>query len=200
METHEKRRMTVDLDELVTAFEHGFPDLSYYLDLETGEVAMVSAETRGELEEIDAELDNGEDLDAAAVAAAIRQRDGPEWMREALAEADRVERGHGARYVAVPRDETHEAYRDMADFIPTIADERLRERLADAIDGRGAFGRFKRVLSAHDDERERWYAFRDARQRDRIMAWLAHQGIVPVSGTPKSAGSRDARPPGSARA
>src|SRR5919199_5536889 len=65
-------------------------------------------------------------------------------MRDALEEADRVERGFGTRYVRVPRDETHEAYRDMEDFILTVGDERLRERLSDAIDGRGAFSRFKR--------------------------------------------------------
>lgn len=55
----------------------------------------------------------------------------------------------------------------MEDFIATVTDERLRERLADAIDerlrerladaidGRSAFGRFKRVLSNHDEERGR---------------------------------------------
>ena len=56
----------------------------------------------------------------------------------------------------------------------------LRERLSDAIDGRGTFGRFKRVLSAYDDERERWFAFKDARLRERIVAWLADEGIVPI--------------------
>ena len=185
MGTDEKRRVAVDLDELAGAFENGLPDLSFYLDVESGEVAMVSDDTRRELEEIYQELDNGEDLDDARVNEAIRQRDLPDWMHDALEEADRVERGFGTRYVAVPRDETHEAYRDMEDFILTVGDERLRERLSDAIDGRGAFGRFKRVLSAHDDERERWFAFRDARLRERIVAWLAEEGIVPIPRPPR---------------
>ena len=141
---------------------------------------MVSDDTRCELEEIYQELDNSEDLDHARVREAIRQRDVPDWMREVLAKADRVERGFGTRYVRVPRVETYEAYRDMEHFILTVGDERLRERLSDAIDGRGAFGRFKRVLSAYDDERERWFAFKDARLRERIVAWLADEGIVPI--------------------
>ena len=182
MGTHETRRVAVDLDELAGAFENGFPDLSFYLDVESGEVAMVSDDTRRELEEIYEELDNGEDLDDARVREAIRQRDVPDWIRDALEEADRVERGFGTRYVQVPRDETHEAYRDMEDFILTVGDERLRERLSDAIDGRGAFGRFKRVLSAYDNERERWFAFKDARLRERIVAWLADERIVPIPG------------------
>ena len=176
----ERRRLAVDLEELASAFENGFPDLSYYLDTATGAVAMVSDETRRELEEIYAELDTGEDLDDAAVAEAIRQRNVPDWQREALEEADRVERGFGTRYIAVPRDDSHDAYRDMEDFVASVTDERLRERLADALDGRGAFSRFKRVLSAHDEERERWFAFRDARLRDRIIAWLDEEGIEPI--------------------
>jgi Uncharacterised protein family (UPF0158) len=180
MGTHEKRRVAVDLDELAGAFENGFPDLSFYLDVESGEVAMVSDDTRCELEEIYQELDNGEDLNDARVSEAIRQRDVPDWMRDVLEEADRVERGFGTRYVRVPRDATHEAYRDMQDFILTLGDECLRERLSDAIDGRGAFGRFKRVLSTYDDERERWFAFRGARLQERIAAWLADEGIVPI--------------------
>ena len=176
----EKRRVAVDLDELAGAFENGFPDLSFYLDVESGEVVMVSDDTRCELEEIYQELGNGEDLDDARVSEAIRQRDVPDWMREVLEEADRVERGFGTRYVRVPQYETHEAYRDMEDFILTVGDERLRERLSNAIDGCGAFGRFKRVLSAYDDERERWFAFKDARLRERIVAWLADEGIVPI--------------------
>ena len=180
MDGSERRRLALDLEDVATAFENGFPDLSYYLDLETGAVAMVSDETRGELGQVYAELDTGEDLDDATVAKAIQQRDVPDWQREALAEADRVERGVGTRYVAIPRDDAHDAYRDMEDFILTVADRRLQERLSDAIDGRGAFGRFKRVLSDHDEERERWFAFRDARLRERVVAWLEDEGIEPL--------------------
>jgi len=180
MDGSERRRLAVDLEGVATAFENGFPDLSYYLDLETGAVAMVSDETRGELEEVYAELDTGEDLDDAAVDATIRQRDVPDWQREALAEANRVERGFGTRYVAIPRDDAHDAYRAMEDFIGTVDDERLRERLSDAIDGRGAFNRFKRVLSDHDEERDRWFTFWDARLRERVVVWLEDEGVEPL--------------------
>src|SRR5437763_4347138 len=138
MDTHEKRRVAVDLDDLAGAFENGFPDLSFYLDVEGGEVAMVSDDTRRELEEIYQELDNGEDLDDALVSEAIRQRDVPDWVRDALEEADRVERGFGTRYVRVTRDEPHGEYGDMEDFIHTIGDEGLRRRMCGAIDGSGS--------------------------------------------------------------
>src|SRR5579883_2543335 len=36
----ERQRLAVDLEELATAFENGFPELSYYLDLDSGAVVM----------------------------------------------------------------------------------------------------------------------------------------------------------------
>jgi len=66
----------------------------------------------------------------------------------------------------------------MEKFIRTVDDARLRERLAETIEGRGAFGRFRRVLSAHEEERARWGAFKDARLREQVVAWLAEEGIV----------------------
>lgn len=175
-----QRQMRVDLEELALAFANGSPELSYYLDRETGLVAMVSAETRQELEDVYGDLHGDADLDVATVAAATGQRVLPDWQRDALVEADQVERGIGTRFVAVPGDEAHAAYRDMEEFITTVADARLQERLADAIEGRGAFGRFRRVLSADEGAGARWVAFRDVRLRERIVVWLAEEGIVPL--------------------
>ena len=47
------------------------------------------------------------------------------------------------RYEVVPRTEAYEGYRDIEDFIATVQDERLFELLEVAIDGKGAFRRFK---------------------------------------------------------
>jgi uncharacterized membrane protein YkvA (DUF1232 family) len=69
------------------------------------------------------------------------------------------------------------AYRDMVDFIVTVADERLADRLHDAIRGRGAFRRFADTLRrAREDELTRWFEFKDERQRGRARAWLADVG------------------------
>jgi len=80
----------------------------------------------------------------------------------------------------VPRAESHEDYQDMGDFIATIRDERLQDRLWDAIRGRGAFRRFKDVLAYHPYERERWFEFKDDRVRQRVLDWLESEGIEPI--------------------
>ena len=53
-------------------------------------------------------------------------------------------------------------YQDMADFADGITDERAGRRLARAIQGKGAFRRFKDELhEEHPDLLPAWYAFRD---------------------------------------
>lgn len=70
------------------------------------------------------------------------------------------------------------AYGDMADFVDRVADARTRERLARAIKGRGAFRRFRDVLDELPEERQAWFAFRDARMERRALEWLAEHGDV----------------------
>ena len=72
----------------------------------------------------------------------------------------------------------------MAEFTATVGDATLRDRLEVALDGRGAFRRFKHVLLDAPDERERWFAFRRARLRDVARDWLAEQGIQSTTTPP----------------
>jgi hypothetical protein len=60
----------------------------------------------------------------------------------------------------------------MEDFIVTVADDEQADRLSIAITGRGAFRRFKDVLSRWPEEFERWHAFSDERKRGRARSWL----------------------------
>ena len=76
------------------------------------------------------------------------------------------------RYEQIPRAESHEGYKDMEDFIATIKDKHLAELLEVAINGRGAFRRFKDVLLRYPEERERWFQFKDERIEERARGWL----------------------------
>lgn len=76
------------------------------------------------------------------------------------------------RYESIPKAESSEGYADMDDFIATVEDEHLAELLKVAIDGKGAFRRFKDVLARYPEERERWFKFKDDRVRGRAMEWL----------------------------
>jgi Uncharacterised protein family (UPF0158) len=70
-------------------------------------------------------------------------------------------------------------YQDMADFAEAVTNERAGRRLARAIQGRGAFRRFKDELhEEHPDLLPAWYAFRDARARRRAVQWLADNSLI----------------------
>jgi len=76
------------------------------------------------------------------------------------------------RYERIPKAESHEGYQDMVDFIATVDSERLVELLEVAINGKGAFRRFKDVLLNYPEERERWFQFKDERMEERALEWL----------------------------
>ena len=84
------------------------------------------------------------------------------------------------RFLWVHSDGSRDGYRDMLLFIDTIEDADRADRLGIAVQGRGAFRRFKDVLGRWPDELERWYAFSDERQRGRARAWLADAGYRAV--------------------
>ena len=67
----------------------------------------------------------------------------------------------------------------MADFAERVSDERAGRRLTRAIQGKGAFRRFKDEL--HEEYPEllpAWHAFRDARARRRAVTWLADNSLI----------------------
>ncbi len=76
------------------------------------------------------------------------------------------------RYEQIPKAQSYEGYEDMKDFIATVEDEHLAELLEVAINGKGAFRRFKDVLLGYLEERERWFKFKDDRVRERALEWL----------------------------
>ncbi len=75
---------------------------------------------------------------------------------------------------------SHDGYRDMELFIASVEDPAIADRLEIAITGKGAFRRFKDVLSRWPEELERYYLLRNERQRGRARAWLAAAGYRPA--------------------
>jgi hypothetical protein len=83
-------------------------------------------------------------------------------------------------YMRVEPVSSREQYRWMERFIPMVDDPELRGRLSAAIDGKGAFRRFKDVLMSYGPERERWFAFRSERLRVFMEAWLSAHALRAV--------------------
>jgi predicted nucleotidyltransferase len=85
---------------------------------------------------------------------------------------------------------SREAYGDMEDFVERVRDPRARDLLARAIEGRGAFRRFKDALLEFPELRAAWFAFHDARMERRALEWLAATGLVDASAADRAIADR----------
>ena len=164
------RKLNVDWDALEIAFEDR-SETTYYLDLETGEVVSIA-------DEIWLEREKTEENDAVNVTDELPR---PDWIKEALREAARVEAGLGTRYIEIDKDDPQDAYRDMEAFIATVEADDLKEHLWRSIKGRGAFRYFRDALTVHPHEGNRWITFRNDRLRSRIGAWLESIDVEPMN-------------------
>jgi hypothetical protein len=84
-------------------------------------------------------------------------------------------------YLRVDPVSSREQYRWMERFIPMVDNTELRSRLHQAIDGKGAFRRFKDVLMAHAEEREKWFTYRSERLKTFMDAWLQAHSLRAIA-------------------
>lgn len=84
---------------------------------------------------------------------------------------------HPEDFILVEPCSSREQYRWMEYFVGTVEEPDLRQRLLIAIDGKGAFRRFKDVLLSFPIERERWFNYRSLWLRWHINKWLQRAEI-----------------------
>ncbi|MFF1254798.1 UPF0158 family protein [Pseudarthrobacter sp. NPDC058329] len=80
------------------------------------------------------------------------------------------------RRLRVDRTGSRDAWEDMAAFAERQHDQALRERLERAIEGKGAFSRFRDLVHG-ENLSEQWYTFSADRQMGRAREFLADNGI-----------------------
>ncbi|MHA7298779.1 UPF0158 family protein [Pseudarthrobacter sp. MDT3-1] len=101
------------------------------------------------------------------------------WLRDSLDEAEESEEDLEARgAILVEPIRPYEAYRDMESFIADVRDERAKDLLWRAIDGKGAFRRFRNTLAEFPELQTLWFSFHNRAMRRRAIEWLAESGVV----------------------
>lgn len=134
-----------------------FDEWNTYLNLRTGEVISV---TQGDLRA--AEEDEPYD-------------DLPDWQQEARELAIDIFENYDD-YEELPTKFDINEYDIMEDYCYSIENQKTRSLLLNAIQGRGAFRRFKDKIHELGIE-EKWYAYRDARLREIAIEWCEDHGI-----------------------
>lgn len=163
----------------------GDADLADQLDAQLGSgPAPMLRPLRVDLEELAGILEG----DPLSAGGRIDLTTGEVWPQAAVeyaletGEEDEDAADDPERWLPVHREGSREAYRDMESFIASVEDPGRAERLARAIDGRGAFRRFKDELARWPGELERWYGLSEERQRGRARSWLTAAGYRVLPG------------------
>ena len=81
------------------------------------------------------------------------------------------------RFISIPKRESGDEYEWMVEFTESLDDKSLKENLFIALDGRGAFRRFKNVLLNYPEKREEWFKFRDKKMKQEILEWCKENEI-----------------------
>jgi hypothetical protein len=154
---------------LIDSYEEG----GWYVNKRTGEVFFEFDEILEFVEEhLDELLDEDEDAIEQVLEAQAFGFGDPENIPELAADFDDLQ------YIE-PLD-THEQYEIMEEYADLEEDEKIRSLLYVALDGRGAFRRFKDALSAIGKLSD-YYDYRDHLVSEKAREWCEDNGIPAVT-------------------
>jgi hypothetical protein len=150
----------VKLKDIVDELEIQMDEYNKYFNKETGEIITVSTEELSIAEE----SEEGDDFS-----------DYPDWQRDSIRDAlDIIE--NWENYIELPDKWEIDEYRIMEEFCGSIKNDRISDALYSAIQGRGAFRRFKDAIHRYGVEDD-WYRFRKEALKNIAMEWCEENGI-----------------------
>lgn len=149
----------VKLDDLLEAMQLGGDMVEWVVDLQSGEVTMLIDDILCAAEDEDDDNNDTSMEDYLKVAKRYMER--PE------------------DFIVVPSDDFNE-YDLMMDFAEQQEDQHTREKLAIALQGKGAFRRFKDTVKylGLDDS---WYIRLNEAHKRFILAWVEDEGLELMS-------------------
>jgi hypothetical protein len=154
-----KKKVPVKLDDLVNEIEMQMDETFTYINTYTGEVITIMSE----------------EMRAAEDEEPLEKY--PDWQRENIEEAIKILEDEDDTYLDFTlRNEYHE-YEIIEEFISTISDDEVREELFDAIQGRGAFRRFKDGIIEHGVEKQ-WYEYKEKKLKKIVIEWCKEKDLA----------------------
>lgn len=83
-----------------------------------------------------------------------------------------------SRYRRIERIPSSQAYQWRAEFVENVVaprDERVASKLSSALNGKGAFSRFKHALYQSEEWVQAWYAWKQQRLAEALETWLQEE-------------------------
>ncbi|MDQ8739314.1 UPF0158 family protein [Paenibacillus sp. LHD-38] len=154
-----KKKAAVKLDDLINEIEIQVDETFTFINTQTGEVVTLSRD----------------EMRAAEDEEPLEKY--PDWQRENIEQAIKIiEDEHEVYLDFTLRNEYHE-YEIVEEFIGTLSEVEVREELFGAIQGRGAFRRFKDRIREHDVEKQ-WYEFKEKKIKELVIEWCEEKDLV----------------------
>ncbi|MDQ0897759.1 MULTISPECIES: UPF0158 family protein [unclassified Paenibacillus] len=154
-----KKKATVKLDDLINEIDIQMDETFTYINTHTGEVITLTRE----------EIRAAEDEEPLEKF--------PDWQRENIETAIKIIEDENDVYLDFTlRNEYHE-YEIIEEFIGTLSEDEVREELFGAIQGRGAFRRFKDGIIEHGVEKQ-WYEFKEKKLKELVIDWCEAKDLV----------------------
>lgn len=175
------KRLEVDFDEIQKAMEDVERDMfDYFLDLQNGEVITFSEEIVHEMKARLSDNEGDETENDVEYIEFDEEPEIPDWMADEMELVLEFLLDESGRYIRIPERDNRIAYQSMSDFIETVADRLLKKDLFSALNGKGAFRKFKTVLVGFPRERKRWHGYNAKAIRKESIEWLKSLGIEAV--------------------
>ena len=154
----------VKLSDILEALGFQSDEIRYYLDKTTGRVHALTSEETLAVEEDDP------------------IEDYPEWQRETVEIARRLDQGDDEGLIGLPTQWDIHEYEIMSDFCDSLPDGTVRDALYIAIQGAGAFRRFKDAVNTFgvaDD----WYKYRAEQFKAIAIDWCQTHDLPYIDDT-----------------
>ena len=148
--------IVVKLSDIIDGLESQMDDSSSFLNIETGEVILISDDEFRAVEE---------DKDINKF---------PEWQRKVIELAEKVMEEDS--YIKLPSKFDIHEYSIMEKFCLSLTDNRLSNIMYNSIKGSGAFRRFKDHLHRHGIA-DNWYEYRDEALKQIAIEWCERKGV-----------------------
>jgi hypothetical protein len=154
-----KRKVPVKLDDLVNEIEMQMDETFTYINTYTGEVITIMSE----------------EMRAAEDEEPLEKY--PDWQRENIEEAIKILEDEDDAYLYFTLRNEYQEYEIIEEFIGTLSDDEVREELFDAIQGRGAFRRFKDGIIEHGVEKQ-WYEYKEKKLKKIVIEWCKEKDLA----------------------
>jgi hypothetical protein len=153
-----KNNKPVKLVDLVSEIELQIDDTFTFINTKTGEVITLMREEIGAAED-EKPLENF-----------------PDWQRENIKKAISIIEDEDGVYVDFTLRNDYNEYDIVQDFIGTLVDEDIREKMIEAIQGRGAFRRFKDGIIEYGVDKH-WYKYKESMIKELVIEWCKEHDI-----------------------